>query len=186
VLYDAKYHWLEFGTNPDNLAKAFRVVGFIEKAIRIAVDETEAGEPTFAMPLYDATITTEDSAVQRAKSELDKRNGPQRVTLRLQEPGIYPGMTLSIVDSARGVDTNPVVQRVSTKWLGGSGHAIFDIEAGPGEELSADQLIAQNDKRSREKTPPGGVSDITTIGVLLDDSSNELTDDDDRVLYEVT
>jgi hypothetical protein len=183
VLYDPNYHWLWFNTNPPNLSKSVRVEGTIEIPIRILVDGSEDGDPVFAGVIYDESVTSEDEAIQRAQSELDKRNAPKRAYWKTHEPGLRPGMEIDVTDSSRSISETVIIQRVTAHWLGGSGHAEFNIEAGPSEFPSADVLIAENDRRSRGSSPPGTVS--ATVALLTDDSGNPLFDDNGNYLYEV-
>jgi hypothetical protein len=183
VLYDPNYHWLWFETNPPNLSKAVRLEATIDIPIRILVDDSADGEPVLAGVIYDETVTSEDEAIQRAQSELDKRNAPVRATWTTYEPGLRPGMEIDITDSGRAIDVTAIIQRVQVEWLGGSGHARFHIEAGPSEFPAADILIADNDRRSRGSAPPGTIT--ATVELLTDDDGLTLFDDDNKYLYEV-
>lgn len=185
VLYDAKHHWLYLDSNAPNLSKSIRVTGNILKPLRVRVENVPAGQPTYATTITDTSITSLDDAVTVADAALEKRSSIKRVEFKTYEPGLKVGQLLGVDDSARSLSESLVIQRIQTKWLGGSGNAQFQIMAGDDEESGIDTLVANNDKRSRENALNAAPT-TQTANFLTDDSGVVMTDDNGTELYEVT
>jgi hypothetical protein len=184
VLYDPEEHWLWFNSTPANLSKSIRVSGEIERPLRVRVEELTDGEPTYATSVFDDSITTQQEAVQKAQSLLDKRNAIRRITFKTYEPGLKPGQSIDIDDSGRGLNETLVITNIKTKWLGASGNALFTVVCGEDDLPSADIMIANNDKRSRQNAL-GAATTTSTINFLLDaDGSTRLFDADGNTLFE--
>ena len=183
VLYDPDNHWLLFNSNPSNLSKSIRVTGTIQKPIRVRVENVSGSDPTFATVLHDENVTSTDQAVAVGQAALDKRNSITRLDFTTYEPGLKPGQSIAVVDSARGLSETLTIQRITTKWLGASGHAKIKVHCGNDEETGADSLLANNDRRSRQKALPAATT-LVTVNILTDDSSEQLTDDSNELLYE--
>lgn len=183
VLYDAEHHWLYFDANPANLVKAFRITGTILKPIQTTVVGDTGGGPVYATTVTNKNITSVEDAISFGHAELEKRNSIKRLNFTTYHPGLKPGQAITVIDSARGLAETQIIQRISTTWLGASGHATFDIEAGEAESTGADTLIANNDKRSRETGPKTTITP-QIINLYTDDSGVVMTDDSGNVLYE--
>lgn len=184
VLYDAKYHWLYFDTNPPALSKSVRVTGNILKPLRVRVENVPAGMPTYATTITDTSITSLDDAVNVANAALEKRSSIKRLEFKTYEPGLKVGQLLGIDDSARGLSESLVIQRIQTRWLGSSGHAIFHVMAGDDQESGIDTIVANNDRRSRQNALSSAPA-TQTASFLVDDSGVFLTDDNGTQFYEV-
>ena len=182
VLYDAEYHWLLFNSNPSNLSKSIRVTGNIKKPVRIRVNEVPDGEPVFATTIQNDGINSVDDAVAIGQSILEKQNSIRSLNFKTYEPSLKVGQSIDVVDSSRGLDETIVIKRIRTRWLGASGHAVFDVFCGDDSYTGVDTIIANNDKRSRQLTARASISTPTII-VLTDDSGVYLTDDDGTLLY---
>ena len=184
VLYDAVEHWLVFNSTPSNLSKSIRLTGTIKKPIRVRVEEVGAGDPTYATTVYAENVQTEDEAVAYGHSLLAENNAIKRVTFKTYEPGLKPGQNIDLDDSARGLNETLRITKISTRWLGASGHAEFTVECGNDESEDAGVLIANNDIRSRENRD-ANVAVTSTINTLFDaDGTTVLTDTNGRRLYE--
>ncbi|MEO0594765.1 MAG: hypothetical protein AAF126_01505 [Chloroflexota bacterium] len=182
VLYDKRDHWLLFDSTqqPPNLSKAIRVEGRITRPIRVRVDES-GDEPTFAVTVKAENITSEGDAVALARAKLDKRNAVKRLEFKTYEPGLKPGQAVPIVDSARGLNETLKIQRISTRWIGTS-YAEFSIVAGADDVASADVLIANNDKRSRQNQIDPSLP-VRTVTFLTNNNGDFLTNNNGERLY---
>lgn len=180
ALYDETNAWLIFDTIPPDLEKSVRVTGTIKRPVRVRVDDVATGDPTYATVYRDENITSQDDAVAIAESKLAQRNALRRMTFKTYEPGLKPGQSINIADSARGLNETLTITRIQTKWLGD--YAEFSVDCGEDDYPSADILIANNDRRSRQNALPP-VTQTTSITYLTDDSDNALTDDNGRRLY---
>lgn len=182
VLYDSQKHWLYFDTSitPANLEKAIKVEGFILRPIRVLV-ENAGDAPIYATTMYDESITSEDMAAQIGFNELEKRNASRQLTFKTHNPGLKVGQSISVVDSARPLDETLIIQRIHVTWM--NNKATFEVECGNAEEANASILIANNDKRSREKAAPAAIG-TTSFEALLDSDGSTLYDSDGTVLYE--
>jgi hypothetical protein len=185
VLYDPDNHWLYFNSNPSNLSKSIRVTGTIRKPIRVRVEDISGSDPTFATSIHNDNITSVDEAVTLGQAALDKRKGITRLEFSTYEPGLKPGQTITVTDSARGLSESIKIQQINTKWLGASGHAQFKIMAGNEETTGLDVLVANNDRRSRPKPLPAATT-IQTATLLQDVDGESLQDVDGELLYEVS
>lgn len=182
VLYDAEDAWLLFDTEPDYLRRSIRITGYIKKPIRVLVSNAPSGVPIYATTVYNANATTQEAAANIGMAALAKRNTIKFLEFDTPHPGLKVGKTVQVTDSARGLSEALVIQRITTKWIGASGHAKFHVECGEEESNDASSLIALNDKRSREKAPAVPIG-TTTYEALTDDLGNVLTDDLGNILY---
>ena len=182
VLYDSENHWLYFDTNPANLVKSIRITGTIQRPIKVQVDGVQGDDPVLATSISDDSITSLDDAVSLGNAALEKQNSIKRLNFRTYEPGLKPGQAMTVTDSARGLTETLTIQRIATKWLGGR-NAEFDVECGEAEATGADSLIANADKRSRDRGPSQLVN-IQVVNLLTDDSDVVMTDDSGEELYE--
>jgi hypothetical protein len=183
VLYDPDKHWLWFDTNPPNLENSIRLTGSILKPIRVRVEDVADGDPTFATPITDTSVTTTDQAIAVGNAALKKNNAPRRLDFKTYEPGLKVGQSITVSDSNRGLSETLIIQTIKVKWIG-SAHAIFDVQCGDTESTSLDSIVANNDKRSRIGVGASAPT-ITTYEVYTDNSGNTLTDDSGNLLYEV-
>lgn len=184
VLYDATDHWLLFNSNPSDLSKSIRVTGTIQKPIRIRVEDVGAGEPTFATTYYNESVQTEDEAVAVGLARLERSNAIKRITFKTHDPVFKVGQSIDIDDSARGINETLTITKITTKWLGASGHAEFIVECGENDIVGADLLIANNDKRSRKNSVASTAVTLTVTTLFDADGTTALTDTDGRRLYE--
>ncbi len=185
VLYDEQYHWLLFDSEPSNLSKSIRVTGNIEKPIRVRMDTLSDGDPVFATTIENSSIKTKQDAIAVGRSALDSQSAIRSLTFKTYEPGLKVGQAIRVEDSSRGLDETVIIRRISTNWLGASGHAIFEVSCGDDDYSGVDTMIANNDKRSRNNSLRANIS-TPTIVYLTDDSGVYLTDDDgNRLYYEV-
>jgi hypothetical protein len=183
VLYDTVNHWLYFDAvsdMPPNLENAIKVEGFILRPIRVKVENVTGDEPVFATTMYDESITSEDMAAQIGFSELAKRKALRQMTLKTHHPGLKVGQKLSISDSARGLDESLIIQRLHVTWKNNIG--CFEAECGNAESSNASVLIANNDKRSRQKAAPAAIG-TTSASLLTDEAGNILLDEACNQLY---
>jgi hypothetical protein len=182
VLYDAEDRVLFFDTAPPNLVNSYRITGTIRRPIRVRVENIAEGDPTYATSYTDETITSVDQAVAIGQAQLEQKNSIKRITFKTPHPGLKPGQSVNVTDSARGLNETLVIQRISTTWLGASGHATFDVECGDAEETSLDAMIANIDKRTSGN---GAITSPSTQSayLLTDDSGIFLTDDSGSQLY---
>lgn len=151
TLYDSQYHWLYFNVNPANLTKSVRVVGNVQKPIRVVIQGAETDEPILATTIFDDTIGSEAEAIQKGAAELNKRNVLQRLEFDTYNPWLKVGTKMHVVDSGRALDMSILINRVSAKWIGSSGHAHFHVVCGEDEDAGAGYMIASNEKQSRKK-----------------------------------
>ena len=185
VLYDPQYYWLYFDTEPPYLTKSYRVTGTIQRPIRVLVEDVNGSDPVYATPLHDDSITSLEDAVARGEAELEKRNSIKRLEFKTYNPGLKPGKTMTVNDSARGLSETLTIQHISTTWLGSSGHALFNVTCGNEDTVGADSLIANNDKRSRDKASPVSMG-TQTVNFVVDVDSTPVVDVDGQSVYEVT
>lgn len=183
VLYDKQYYWLLFNSNPSNLSKSIRITGTIEKPLRVRVENVESGDPVFATTVYNKNITSLDEAVAVGNAALAKKNAIRKLEFRTYEPTLKVGQAITVTDSNRGLDERIVINRISTKWLGASGHAEFHVFCGEDDDYGADTIIANNDKRSRENSALAETG-TTTASIITDESGNAITDESGYVIYE--
>ncbi len=181
VLYDAKEHFLLFNSAPVNLTKAFRVTGTIEKPIRVRVENAGEDDEIFATTVFDDTVKTEDDAVLIGNAALNSKANQKKMNFGTHHPGLFVGAAMTVTDASRDLDETLVIQKITTTWLGASGHAFFDVECGNTEQSNLATSLAEADSRSR---PRGAMIDlpITTIASLLDEDSMILTDEDGVLL----
>ncbi len=170
VLHDAVHNWLYFDTAPSNLVNSWRITGSIQRPIRIRVETGE--EPVLAKPYVDETITSVDEAVLIGQAQLDSRSAIRRLDFITPHPGLKPGQAMTVTDSARGLSETLVIQKISTKWLGSSGHAEFHVECGDEETTGIDSILANVDRRSRQlatnTSPDTQVANLlTSDGVVI-------------------
>lgn len=183
VLYDNANHWLYFDTNPANLVKSIRITGSIARPIQVRVEGIQGTTPVLATAITDTSITSVDAAVSLGNAALEKQNSIKRLSFTTYAPGLKAGQSMTVTDSARGLSEVLTIQRISTKWIGSSGHAQFEVECGAAESTGADTLIANADKRSRER-PPALTVNTQVVNLLTDDSNVVMTDDSGVELYE--
>jgi hypothetical protein len=183
VLYDPTFQWLYFNTDPGDFGRAFRITGTVAKPLRVRVENVAPGENVYVTTIYDENVTSVEEATILGFSELNKRNLIKYLKFRTYEPGIKVGRTIHVTDTNRDLDENPIVQRVYTRWLGASGHAEFEIEAGNTDDGGIDTIAANADWRSREKAVP---IPAVTVGfaALLDSDGEPLEDSDGQLLYQ--
>lgn len=187
VLYDTVEHWLYFNTAPSNLSKSIRIQATIERPIRVRVDDPsiDSDTPILATTINDDSITSVADANAIGEAALAKKNNPTRLSFNTYEPGLRAGQSITVTDSARGLNETLTIQRVTARWLGASGHAQFSVEAGTGESDGIDVIVANNDKRSRANSPRASLTTIIS-NALLDADNSVLTDSDGATLYEVS
>lgn len=183
VLYDPAFQWLYFNTDPGDFGRAFRITGTIAKPLRVRVENVAPDENIYATTIYDDSVTSIEEATILGFSELNKRNLIKYLKFQTYEPGIKVGKTIHVTDTTRGLDENPVVQRVYTRWLGSSGHAEFEIEAGNTDDGGIDTIAANADWRSREKAPPVPAANVVFVA-LLDSDEEPLEDSNGQLLYQ--
>ena len=183
VLYDAKNHYLIFNSAPSNLRSSVKVTGFVEKPLRVLVENVQGNAPVLAQPIYDDTITSQEDAIALGNSILNQKNSLNRVTFKTFEPYLKPGQEISITDSARGLAKVMVIQRVSTQWLGASGNAEFTVDCGDIDNTGLDSLIADIDKKAGKNAPEASLT-TTSVDVITDSNGLALTDSNGALLYE--
>jgi hypothetical protein len=181
VLYDDQLHWLFFDTNPSNFSKSIRITGDIGKPIRVRVENLSGNEPLYATTIVDKTITSQEQAAQIGLSKLDRQNAVTRLEFKTHNPGLKPGQAINVLDTVRGLDETLIIQKISTEWLGASGIAEFDVQCGNEEPDSADILIANNDRRSRENQLSGVTTTVSAEPLLNDDGENILNSDNAKI-----
>lgn len=183
VLYDAKNHYLIFNSNPSNLTKSVKVTGFVEKPLRVKVENVTGNQPILAKPIYDDTITSEEDAIALGNSVLNQKNSLSRVTFKTYEPYLKPGQEISITDSARGLAKLMIIQRVKTKWLGGGAYAEFTVDCGADDKTELSSMIADIDKKA-DKNAPEALLTTSSVDILTDSLDQPLTDSNGALLYE--
>jgi len=169
VLYDEKYHWLYFNTKPSALSKAIRVEGFIRRPIRVRVETGET--PVLATTYVDENISSEEQALEVGLTKLTNQAAPRTLRFTTYEPGLRPGQEINVTDSGRGLNEDLVIQKITTTYVSPE-RAKFEIEAGNDLARGVDDIIADNDKRSRESTVQAGITvktatTLTTNGEVL-------------------
>lgn len=180
VIYDPVTHWLEFDSAPPNFYDAVRVTGNILRPIRVRVENIGAGEATYATTYSDENITSQEQAVNVGLAKLDQRNAARHLTFTTHNPGLKVGQALTVTDSTRGLNETLVIQRISTSWLNNIG--VFTVECGTDDIGSIDEIIANNDKRSRDNQLVAGVTTVS-VDFYTDDSGTLMTGDNDQQLY---
>jgi hypothetical protein len=183
VLYDPTNHWLWFDTAPDNLTSSVQVTGFIEKPIRVRVENVGDGELVQATVITNENITSEEDAIAYANALLAKKNAPRRLDFITYEAGLQVGQELTVADSARGLSETLIIQRITTRWIG-SASAEFTVECGEDEGVALDTLIAGIDEKTDKQSVGAGLN-TSEISPYLDDDGLQLYDDDNALLYEV-
>lgn len=173
VLHDAIHNWLAFDTAPPNMVNSWKITGTIRRPIRIRVETGE--EPVLATTHTDETITSVDEAVAIAQAQLDSRSAIRRLDFVTPHPGLKPGQLMTVADSARGLSESLVIQKISTKWVGSSGHAEFHVECGDEENVGIDGILANVDRRSRQLST--STSPDTQVASLLTSDGVSITSD---------
>lgn len=185
VLYDKVNNWLYFDTPPPNLTQSFRVTGTIKKPIRVLVENYNTGDPVLATAIHDENITSEAEAISIGYAELNQYASIRYLKFKTYERGLSVGQSMTVTDSARGLAESTLITRIQTEWIGSSGHARFEVECGDDNAGGLDTMIANIDKRSREKASTLGLLASSTTYLLTDDSGDVMTDNSGNVFYEV-
>lgn len=185
VLYDKVNNWLYFDTPPPNLTQSFRVTGTIKKPIRVLVENYNEGDPILATSIHDESITSEAEAISIGYAELNQYASIRYLKFKTYERGLSVGQSMTVTDSARGLAESTLITRIQTEWIGSSGHALFEVECGDDNAGGLDTMIANIDKRSREKASTLGLVASSTTYLLTDDSGDVMTDNSGNVFYEV-
>ena len=131
IFFEEKY--LEFAVAPPELELAVKITCRywvpLRQRVRDYVSYANYGR-WMADKVVDANITDKATAKQRGKVELAKRAAAQvSYTLTTLEPGLRSGQHVRLVNAARSLDDIFLIQRVTTRFLGG-GYASFDVELG--------------------------------------------------------
>lgn len=185
VLYDKVNNWLYFDTPPPNLTQSFRVTGTIKKPIRVLVENYNTGDPVLATSIHDESITSEAEAISIGYAELNQYASIRYLKFKTYERGLAVGQSINVTDSARGLAESTLITRIQTEWIGSSGHALYEVECGDDNAGGLDTMIANIDKRSREKASTLGLVASSTTYLLTDDSGDVMTDNSGNVFYEV-
>jgi hypothetical protein len=185
VLYSKEKHWLLFNSAPANMTKSFRVTGFIEKPIRVRVENNPNNDPIIAVPYHDESITSEADAIAVGQARLNERREVRRLSFTTHNPGLKAGELITVNDSARGLSETMRINAIKTRWLGSSGHAEFTLDCGDDVEDGADVLLADIDQRTKKTSAGGGVPTTSSISVLQDSDNATLYDTDGSILFEI-
>lgn len=179
VLLDSVHNVLFFNTAPSNLVNSYKITGTIERPIRVRVESVAAGDLTLATSHTDETITSVDQAVAIGSALLEQKNSIRQLSFNTLHPGLKPGQSIPVTDSARGLAETTTIRRISTKWLGSSGHAVFDVECGDDDSTGIDAMVANADRRARSNgavTSPNTQTAyiLTSDGVPLSSDGNPI------------
>ncbi len=180
VLLDAEHNVLFFDTAPPNLVNSYKVTGTIQRPIRVRIEDVAEGELTLATSHTDDTITSVDQAVAIGQAQLEQKNAIRQLSFKTNHPGLKPGQSITVADSARGLNETVTIRRIATTWMGPVG--FFDVDCGDDDENSVDAMIANNDKRTRASgitTSP----ETRTAYVLTSNGENLTTDG--QLLYTI-
>lgn len=184
VLYDEGNHWLLFNVALSNLNRAFRVTGSIKRPIRVLVGDYPTGAVVYATTIYDANATTPEAAANIGFGFLNDQNAIRRLNFETMHPGLKVGQAISVTDTARGLsEVDTVIQKITTTWIGASGHANFEVECGIDESNDASSFIAENDKRSREKAVPVPIG-TTNFEKLYNSDGSILYNSDGSMMFQ--
>lgn len=180
VLLDAEHNVLFFNTAPSNLVNSYKITGTIQRPIRVRVEDVATGDLTLATSHTDEKITSVDQAVAIGQAQLEQKNAMRQLSFKTNHPGLKPGQSITIADSARGLSELVTIRRISTTWQGPIG--FFDVECGDDDENSVDAIIANNDKQSRAS---GVTTSPNTQTAYVLTSNNDPLTTDGQLLYTI-
>jgi hypothetical protein len=174
VLLDVDAQTLTFDTAPlatDTIVAIYRY----NTPLLVTLNNTQS--QAFYGRFYDGNLIDDQvfdvqTAIQRLRILLvEQAFGLVEISFTTRQPGLVAGTQLSITNHARGINGTYMIQKVTTKPIGG-GYYDFEVECGAWNWHLADVLLAatkflspQDDSTDESTTPIQAQQVTTNIGV---------------------